>query len=145
MSRFLTAPQHNLGHLVPLRVKNDERESRAANSMQSQPRAQQHHLSTVSETVGATAAVTTDSINSHFAMTVHQTANHASCSCDLILCYELLLLFIIHRTVTLLRACSLIQIYLPLLPNWPTKSDSDVENHEIGVLPQPVQLTLPLC
>ena len=27
MSRFLTAPQHNLGHLVPLKVKSEIRES----------------------------------------------------------------------------------------------------------------------
>jgi len=28
VSRFLTAQQHNLGHLVPLKVKDEERESR---------------------------------------------------------------------------------------------------------------------
>jgi len=27
VSRFLTAQQHNLGYLVPLKVKNEERES----------------------------------------------------------------------------------------------------------------------
>jgi len=27
VSRFLTAQQYNLGHLVPLRVENEERES----------------------------------------------------------------------------------------------------------------------
>ena len=27
MSRFLTAQQHNLGHLVPLKVKSEKRES----------------------------------------------------------------------------------------------------------------------
>jgi len=38
VSRFLTALQHNLGHLVPLKVKNDERESNHKTMLQQSTR-----------------------------------------------------------------------------------------------------------